>query len=295
MNRHDTRHTMPRNTPRPLLCAVLFSVFAIFLSVASAVPANAQAPAPVNARTPAAKNAAAAPSAEAEANNPLAKFQAFNMHNYYVPALSEAEGQKANTFWFRYAQPVGKWLFRGSLPVQRAPTGVGLTTSGLGDFSAFLAYLFNTGNPKVSFGLGPQFTVPTASDKITGAGKWQGGFATTYFNATSPTLQWGGLVTWQMDFAGDSERPGTNVLAVQPFYFVQLGGGLYVRGAPAMVFNMENDSYNVPVGLGLGKVVRGGSKVFNIWIEPQFTILSRGAAQPELQIFVGFNTQFLKK
>ncbi len=234
-------------------------------------------------------------SVEAEANNPLAKFQAFNVHNYYTPALSEADGQNADTMWVRYAQPFGKWLFRASLPVSRVPTGVGTTASGLGDFSAFAAYLFDTGNPAVSVGLGPQFTVPTASDDATGGGKWQGGFAATFFNSTSKAMQWGGLVTWQKDFAGDDDRAATNVLAIQPFYFVQLGQGLYVRGAAVAVFNLETNAYNVPLGLGLGKVVPAGNKVFNIWIEPQYTVLSRGALQPELQIFVGLNTQFLKK
>ncbi len=35
--------------------------------------------------------------------------------------------------------------------------------------------------------------------------------------------------------------------------------------------------------------------VFNIFVEPQYTILSHGSGQPELQIFVGFNTQFVRK
>jgi hypothetical protein len=256
------------------------------LAIALTVPATAQ--------TPPEGGGTKAPSNE-EANNPLAKFQAFNIHNYYIPELTEADGQNANTFWLRYAQPIGKWLFRASLPVSRVPTGVGTTTSGLADVNAFAAYLFDTGDPKVSFGLGPQITAPTASEDEIGSGKWQGGFATTYFNAKSPMLQWGGLVTWQTDFAGDDDRPGTNVLAVQPFYFIQLGDGLYLRGSAVAVFNLETDAYNVPVGLGIGKVVPAGGAVFNIFVEPQFTILDRGAAQPELQIFVGFNTQFVKK
>ncbi len=249
---------------------------------------------PAGADTPAAAAAPAAPS-NTDANNPLAKFQAFNMHNYYVPALSELDGQNANTFWFRYAQPIGPWLFRASLPVSRVPTGIGTTTSGLGDANAFAAYLFDTGNPKVSVGVGPQFTLPTATETETGSGQWLGGFAATFFNAESPTLQWGGLLTWQKDFAGDADRDGANIVALQPFYFLQLGGGYYVRGAPVAVFNLENDSYQVPVALGIGKVIPTATAVFNIWIEPQYTVLSRGPGQPELQIFVGFNTQFVKK
>ena len=54
-----------------------------------------------------------------------------------------------------------------------------------------------------------------------------------------------------------------------------------------MAFDLENDSYNVPVGLGIGKVVPAGGAVFNIFVEPQYTILDRGAGQPELQMFVG--------
>ena len=102
----------------------------------------------------------------AQANNPLADFKAFNLQNYYVPELSELDGQNANTFWLRYAQPFGKWLFRGSLPIARVPTGGSSTTSGLGDLNVFFAYLFDTGNPTKSFGIGPQITLDTARPRM---------------------------------------------------------------------------------------------------------------------------------
>lgn len=57
------------------------------------------------------------------------------------------------------------------------------------------------------------------------------------------------------------------------------------------VFDIDNDKYHVPVGLGIGKVVPTRKAAFNLFVEPQFTILSRGAGQPELQIFIGVNTQ----
>ena len=68
-----------------------------------------------------------------------------------------------------------------------------------------------------------------------------------------------------------------------------------MRGSAVAVFDIENDTYNVPVGLGIGKVVPTRKAVFNLFVEPQYTILSRGAGQPELQIFIGVNTQFVKK
>lgn len=228
----------------------------------------------------------------AEANNPLANFTAFNVQNYYVPQLSEMDDQNANTFWLRYAKPLGRVLFRGSLPASRVPTGEGTTESGLGDLNAFFAYLVNTGNPAKSFGIGPQITFPTATEDATGTGKYQAGLVAVYFDGSSPTFQWGGLAAWQTDFAGDEDRADTNVGALQPFYFFQLGNGLYVRGAPIWAYNFETDNYHVPIGLGIGKIISAGNTVFNFFIEPQYTILDKGPGQPEFQIYTAINIQF---
>jgi hypothetical protein len=226
----------------------------------------------------------------AQANNPLANFTAFNVQNYYVPQLSELDDQNANTFWLRYAKPLGRVLFRGSLRASRVPTGEGTTTSGLGDLNAFFAYLVTTG-PR-SFGIGPSFTFPTASKDETGTGKYQAGFAAVYFDSTSPAFQWGGLLTWETDFAGDEDRADVSAGALQPFYFFQLGKGVYIRGAPIWVYNFETDNYHVPVGLGIGKVFVAGKTVFNFFIEPQYTILDKGPGQPEFQIYTAINMQF---
>ena len=132
----------------------------------------------------------------------------------------------------------------------------------------------------------------TSMKATTGSGKYQAGLATVYFDATSPVFQWGGLVTYAADFAGESDRSDVSVLAAQPFYFLQLGKGNYVRGAPLWVFDLENDTYHVPVGLGIGKVIPSGNTVHNIFIEPQFTILDKGPGQPQFQLFMGWNLQF---
>ena len=231
-------------------------------------------------------------SAEAQANNPLADFRAFNVHNYYIPELSGPTDETANNLVLRYAQPFGNWLMRASLPFSRVPTGVNTTESGVGDFDAFFAYLFDTGNPARSFGFGPQVVLPTASKDATGSGKYQGGLAAVYFDATSPAIQWGGLLTYRTDFAGDSDRADVSVFAAQPFYFFQLGKGNYLRGAPIWVFDLEDDNYHVPIGLGFGKVIASGSTVYNFFIEPQFTVLDKGPGQPQFQLFMAVNMQF---
>jgi hypothetical protein len=236
--------------------------------------------------------AASGGDAAAQANNPLADIKAFNLQNYYIPELSGPIDSTSNNFVLRYAQPFGKWLVRASLPFRRVPTGINTTESGVGDMDIFAAYLFDTGNPARSFGIGPQLVFDTASEDATGTGKTQVGVAAVYFDATSAAFQWGGLVTYSTDIAGSSSRPDTSVLAAQPFYFFQLGKGRYLRGAPLWVFDLENDTYHVPVGLGIGQVVPTDKIVFNFFIEPQFTILSKGDGQPEFQLLMAVNMQF---
>ena len=114
------------------------------------------------------------------------------------------------------------------------------------------------------------------------------------FIAKSPVFQFGGLITWQTSFAGDEDRNKTNLAAVQPFYFWQLGKGTYLRGAPIWAFDIENDAYHMPLALGIGQVVKVGSTVFNLFVEPQYSVLHKGT-QPEFQFFSGINLQFINK
>ena len=77
--------------------------------------------------------------------------------------------------------------------------------------------------------------------------------------------------------------------ALQPFAFYQLGGGTYLRAAPIWVYNFENDDYSVPLGIGIGQVIKKGKTVYNLFAEPQFSVADEGPGQPEWQLFVGFN------
>jgi hypothetical protein len=234
---------------------------------------------------------------KAQANNPLANMVAFNVQNYYIGELTESN-ESANQFWLRYAQPftVGKtsWLLRASLPVNSFPTPPqGDTTTGLGDFNVFAAYLFETANPAVSIALGPQLTAPTASDEGLGSEKWSAGLAHVLFDGRSKKFQYGYLLTWQHSFAGEEDRRDVNIGALQPFAFYQLGKGLYLRSAPIWAYNFENEAYSVPLGLGIGKVSKRGKTVYNFFVEPQYSVATNGPGQPQWQIYFALNMQFL--
>ncbi|ALM54460.1 hypothetical protein AR456_01085 [Halomonas huangheensis] len=233
----------------------------------------------------------------AQANNPLASMTAFNLQNYYIPDLTESD-EDANQFWLRYATPFSlgesDWLLRASLPINTFPTAPsGHSETGLGDMNLFASYLFDTGNPAVSFGIGPQLTAPTASEDALGTEKWSAGLVNVLFNAESPKFQYGYLASWQKSFDGEEDREDVELATFQPFTFYQLGGGTYLRSAPIWAYNLENDSYSVPLGAGVGQVIHSGKTVYNIFVEPQFSVADEGPGQPDWQIFFGLNMQFM--
>ncbi|MEA1889194.1 MAG: hypothetical protein U9N50_05360 [Pseudomonadota bacterium] len=233
----------------------------------------------------------------AQANNPLANMTAFNLHNYYIGEQT-GSGESANQFWLRYAKPFslgGDWLMRASLPINTFPTlPDGDKETGLGDLNVFAAYLFDTGNPAVSFGLGPQLNIPTASKDELGSEKWSAGLANVLFDARSAKFQYGYLLTWMASFAGEDDRADVNIGAFQPFAMYQLGKGRYLRSTGIWAYNFETDNYSVPAGIGFGQVIPKGKMMYNIFVEPQWSVADKGPGWPEWQVFVGFNMQFLK-
>ena len=232
----------------------------------------------------------------AQANNPLAAFKTFNLQNQYNGSLTGTDST-ANSFFLRGALPVsafgGDWLVRATLPINDFPDPFnGGKTNGLGDFNVFAAYLMDTGNPNLSFGIGPQITAPTATEDATGSGKWSAGLANVLFNTATPGFQWGYLLTWQASFAGESDRANVNAGAFQPILVKQLGEGWYLRSTAIWTYDFETDNYDIPIGLGAGRVVQTPKTTINLFAEPQFSVASRGNGQMEWGVFAGVNFQF---
>lgn len=225
-----------------------------------------------------------------QANNPLASIKSVSVHNVYTPTIYGTDATM-NAFWIRYAQPIKRILIRASLPVNTL-SSEGMHKSGLGDFNIFGTYILSSPTSPNQVGIGPILTIPTATSHSLGAGKWQIGGALAAYFANNPIFQAGLLATWQHSFAGDDDRNKVQIATVQPFFMWQLGKGVYLRSTAISLFDLENGNYAVPLGIGIGKIIRVSKLVFNLFAEPQFTIWHQGDAMPETQYFVGINTQF---
>ena len=164
--------------------------------------------------------------------------------------------------------------------------------SGLGNVNAFLAYLISDPSSPIQFGVGPLIRLSDGDRRCPWLGHLGGGSGGRVLQreiAQGAVRRIGDLSDL---VSGDDD---VSQMALQPFYMFQLGKGTYLRGAPVWVFNLENDTYSVPFGLGIGQVIKNDKTVYNIFIEPQWTILHDGVGQPEFTIFAGLNIQFLGK
>lgn len=130
------------------------------------------------------------------------------------------------------------------------------TGTGFGDFNP--SFFFSPAKPgEVIWGLGPTFTLPTATDRNLGAGKWSMGPT-----GVALTIQghwvFGALMNNQWSVGGWGDK-AVNALLLQPFVNYNLPDGWYLAGSPVITANWKADKagdvWTVPVGGGVGKVL----------------------------------------
>jgi hypothetical protein len=230
----------------------------------------------------------------AKANNPLADANAINIQNYFMPSLQGLPDASVNQFLLRGVMVAGRQIIRATVPFPTSPTGLLTYDSGIGDTNVFDAILLTPQDASTMIGVGPLLVLPTASSDDLGSGKWQAGAAAVVVRPMPGGSMFAGLVTWQTDFAGDTDRPDTNFLTAQPVGIFQIGGGFYLRSSGLWTFDFENDRYLIPFGVGVGKVFKIGGTVVNGFLEPQFSAYSKGETQPQWQLFAGINLQWFK-
>ena len=143
------------------------------------------------------------------------------------------------------------------------PTLGGLIPStagtGFGDFNP--TFFLSPAKPgELIWGVGPTFTLPTATDRDLGSGKWSMGPA-----GVALTMQghwvFGALLNNQWSFAGWGEKP-VNAMLLQWFVNYNLPDGWYLTASPIVTANWKadraGDVWTVPLGGGVGKLFRLG-------------------------------------
>lgn len=230
-------------------------------------------------------------------NNPLTPAISLNLQDYWAPSLYDSVAT-TNAGLLRAVLPhqLGglQQIVRGTLPIVTVPSvGSNGNTTGLGDFNLIDVAMFKT--RYFAIGVGPQLTIPTATDRTLGTGKWQGGVATIVISS-QPWGLLGGLITWQHSFAGQGDRSTQKNLAAQPFFVYNFRHGVYFRSSAVWNFAVAQNTYVIPFGAGVGKVIAtSDGTTINIYAEPQWTVAHEGTGQPKFQVLAGVTLQFPRK
>lgn len=157
-------------------------------------------------------------------------------------------------------------ISRVILPVVYQPqlTSSGDDAFGLGDLNP--TFFFSPKNSSnITWGLGPTFVFPTATDDILGTGKWSIGPSAVVV-VTNKNMVFGGLASQIFSFAGDSDRGDVSQFLLQPFLNYNLPNGWYLTSAPIITANWEassDDTWTVPIGGGFGRVFSIGKQPVN--------------------------------
>lgn len=157
-------------------------------------------------------------------------------------------------------------ITRTILPVVSQPDiltgGIG-RVNGLGD-TTFTAFLSPKDSKKLTWGVGPVFLFPTATDDALGSDKWGAG-ASAVVLAMPGHWVIGSLLSNVWSFAGSGDED-VNLFTWQYFINYNLPDGWYLTAAPVITANWEADSDNtwtIPFGGGFGKIFHIGKQPIN--------------------------------
>lgn len=119
------------------------------------------------------------------------------------------------------------------------------------------------------WGVGPIFQFPTATDTELGQGQWGIGPTAVVLRSDGHWL-YGVLANQLWSYAGESGRPALNQMLVQPFVNYNFPHGWYLVSAPIITANWREtagNAWTVPVGGGVGKIIRIGKLPINVQVE----------------------------
>lgn len=175
------------------------------------------------------------------------------------------------------------WLVvtRTIVPViyQPAPPQGGRGTFGLGDINPQFYFVPKT-DSHITWGVGPTFVFPTATDSVLGQGKWSIGPAAVIV-VTTEHLVFGAVANNVWSVAGDGNRANVSQLTFQPFINYNLDKGWYLVSSPILTANWEasgGDQWTVPFGGGFGRVFAIGKQRVNASLEAFWNLVKPNGA-----------------
>jgi hypothetical protein len=245
-----------------------------------------------------------------ELANPAGSLASLNNNIQYTTFKGDIPGADSQDTWSYVFQPVlpfpvgdtgNRIIFRPafSVPIDQPVFSAGKgefddLDVNLGDTTYDLVYAGTEMTDKVNkagylWGVGAAGTVPTATNNALGGDQWRLG--PEVFGGL--IRHWGvvgALVSNQWNLGGGDGGPGSNdqdysFTTAQYFYAYGLGKGWQVAASPVITYDWKaedsDQALTVPVGVGLAKTTKLGSKPWKFQGQVQYYVEQPDAFGPE--------------
>jgi len=167
-----------------------------------------------------------------------------------------------------------KWnlISRTILPIasQNNVTALGSMQSGLGDI--LQSFFFSPAQPKggVTWGAGPVFLLPTATNASLGGGKWGIGPTIVVLKQSGPWTV-GLLANHIWSIAGDAERPYFSLTFFQPFVSRAYKGGFSWTVNTENSQNWTADAFSGSLNVSVAQVVPVFGQLVQVSLGPKIS------------------------
>jgi hypothetical protein len=179
--------------------------------------------------------------------------------------------------------------------VCNSPLGCGSTT-GIGDIVEQLFFAPKTKPGALIWGVGPQFSFPSATDPNLGSGKYGAGPAAVALIMPGRFVM-GVLTTQLWSFASNGTRhPDVSSFLVQPFINYNLpGSGLWaINSGPSITANWNappGQRWTIPLGGGVSKTFKLGDQLMQLGLS-YFTNVKKPTYAPQTTLRLQWSLLF---
>jgi len=187
-------------------------------------------------------------------------------------------------------------ISRTIIPVISQPSPIfNSNTNGIGDITQ--QFFFSPTHPgSLIWGLGPVFTIPSATDPILGQGKVL--FGPTAVLLTTPG-HWviGVLVNNQWSVGGNPLRANVNQFLAQPFVNYNMAHGWFLTTSPVITANWlaaSDQRWTLPIGGGVGRVFKLGDQPVSAYVSGYYNAIRPDGA-PNWQLRAELSLLFPEK
>jgi opacity protein-like surface antigen len=187
-------------------------------------------------------------------------------------------------------------ISRTIMPVISQPNPIfNSSTNGIGDITQEF-FLSPTHPGSLIWGVGPVFTVPSATDPALGQGKVLLG-PTAVLLTTPGHWVIGVLVNNQWSVGGNPLLPNVNEFLAQPFVNYNMAHGWFLTSSPLITANWlatPGQQWTVPIGGGIGRIFKLGDQPVSAYVSGYYNVV-RPTGGPTWQLRAELSLLFPEK